>query len=54
MLDFIGLVAQIGSILWCVTLCVAGIKACIWHDGPGMFELVGMLWRGEIKTRAVR
>ena len=32
-------------------ILVSGLKASIMHDGPGMFELAGMLWRGEIRSR---
>lgn len=32
-------------------LCVAGFKGTLLHGGVGLFELIGMLWRGEIKSK---
>ena len=32
-------------------LCVVGLVSVFRFEGPGMFELIGMLWRGEIRSR---
>lgn len=51
---FLNLLIGATLLIFCLPLMLAGLKASIMHDGPGIFKLVGMLWRGEIKTRKVR
>ncbi len=40
------------SFLALIIFC-AGFKSSVFHGGPGLFELTGMLWRGEIKSKKV-
>lgn len=37
----------------CLSLAIfiAGFKASMFDNGPSPFELICMLWRGEIKSR---
>jgi hypothetical protein len=39
------------SFIQYAAICIAGLKGAIMHNGIGSFELIGKLWRGEIKSK---
>lgn len=49
--DFIVFASRLFADTYMLTLCVVGLVAMFRFDGPGVFELIGMLWRGEIRRR---
>ena len=50
-MNIIGELAGWFVITYMSVLCMVGLVSAFRFNGPGLFELIGMLWRGEIRGR---
>lgn len=51
MSKFLILAAEMAVAVWAGMLCVAAIRSVLvfgYASAPGPFQLIGMLWRGEV------
>ncbi len=47
-------ISKICFLAFAIVMCAAGLKGALFHHGVGPFELVGMLWRGEIRPQTMK
>jgi len=52
--DLLTAIAQIGVGIWLIAFAIAMLRNCMFGDARfvGPFELVGLLWRGEVQRRS--
>ena len=50
-MDFFVNLVETTVLLITTVIFIAGSKGAMFHNGVGLFELIGMLWRGDIKSK---